>query len=137
MISIIVSVSHSPRLTPLIQLPKAQSRHRRHETVGMPVPSALLPVPIACKVLTCACHFATFSTPLLNCSLMSDYDVTLVNNKMSEFFVKFKGPSESMSRLSFSVVFEATMWRGNEFAHACMKEALATSSLIAAIQIRS
>lgn len=69
---------------------------------------------------------------------MSDYDVTLVNNKMSEFFVKFKGPSESMSRRSFSVVFEATMWRGNEFAHACMKEeALATSSLIAAIQIRS
>ncbi|OXG80045.1 ubiquitin-conjugating enzyme E2 H [Cryptococcus neoformans A2-102-5] len=27
--------------------------------------------------------------------LMSDYDVTLVNNKMSEFFVKFKGPTET------------------------------------------
>ena len=27
--------------------------------------------------------------------LMSDYQVTLVNNKMSEFFVQFKGPKES------------------------------------------
>ncbi|WVF69794.1 ubiquitin-conjugating enzyme E2 8 [Kwoniella sp. CBS 6097] len=27
--------------------------------------------------------------------LMSDYQVTLVNNKMSEFFVKFKGPAET------------------------------------------
>lgn len=26
---------------------------------------------------------------------MSDYEVTLVNNKMSEFYVKFKGPIES------------------------------------------
>jgi hypothetical protein len=26
---------------------------------------------------------------------MSDYEVTLVNNKMSEFYVKFKGPAES------------------------------------------
>ena len=26
---------------------------------------------------------------------MSDYQVTLVNNKMSEFFVKFYGPAES------------------------------------------
>ncbi|OCF32602.1 ubiquitin-conjugating enzyme E2 8 [Kwoniella heveanensis CBS 569] len=26
---------------------------------------------------------------------MSDYQVTLVNNKMSEFFVKFKGPAET------------------------------------------
>jgi hypothetical protein len=28
---------------------------------------------------------------------MSDYQVTLVNNKMSEFFVKFHGPVESGS----------------------------------------
>lgn len=28
-------------------------------------------------------------------SLMSDYQVTLVNNKMNEFFVKFHGPAES------------------------------------------
>lgn len=28
---------------------------------------------------------------------MSDYEVTLVNNKMSEFFVKFRGPTESES----------------------------------------
>jgi hypothetical protein len=28
-------------------------------------------------------------------SLMSDYQVTLVNNKMNEFFVKFHGPVES------------------------------------------
>ncbi|KLT43295.1 hypothetical protein CC85DRAFT_284641 [Cutaneotrichosporon oleaginosum] len=27
--------------------------------------------------------------------LMSDYEVTLVNNKMSEFYVKFKGPAET------------------------------------------
>jgi hypothetical protein len=26
---------------------------------------------------------------------MSDYQVTLVNNKMNEFFVKFHGPAES------------------------------------------
>lgn len=26
---------------------------------------------------------------------MSDYEVTLVNNKMSEFYVKFTGPAES------------------------------------------
>jgi len=31
---------------------------------------------------------------------MSDYQVTLVNNKMSEFFVKFHGPSESESILT-------------------------------------
>lgn len=29
--------------------------------------------------------------------LMSDYQVTLVNGKMSEFFVRFKGPAESES----------------------------------------
>jgi ubiquitin-conjugating enzyme E2 H len=27
--------------------------------------------------------------------LMSDYDVTLVNDNMQEFFVTFKGPTES------------------------------------------
>ena len=32
--------------------------------------------------------------------LMSDYEVTLVNNKMSEFFVTFHGPVESTSDLS-------------------------------------
>lgn len=31
---------------------------------------------------------------------MSDYEVTLVNGKMSEFFVKFKGPVESKCPLS-------------------------------------
>jgi ubiquitin-conjugating enzyme E2 H len=29
---------------------------------------------------------------------MSDYQVTLVNNKMSEFYVKFHGPAESGSK---------------------------------------
>lgn len=29
---------------------------------------------------------------------MSDYQVSLVNNKMSEFFVKFYGPAESESQ---------------------------------------
>lgn len=38
-----------------------------------------------------------FATQLTVPSLMSDYEVTLVNNKMSEFFVKFKGPAESES----------------------------------------
>lgn len=38
-------------------------------------------------------------------SLMSDYEVTLVNNKMSEFFVKFHGPSESESRPTHAVSF--------------------------------
>ncbi len=35
------------------------------------------------------------ATRLITSSLMSDYQVTLVNNKMSEFFVKFYGPVES------------------------------------------
>lgn len=127
-----------PRLTPLIQLPKAQSRHRRHETVSIPSPCILPPIPIACEALTCTCHFATLAPPPPHRSLMSDYDVTLVNNKMSEFFVKFKGPTESESRLSlFHSCVGITMWRGNEFAHARIKEALATSPRIAAIRIRS
>ena len=29
--------------------------------------------------------------------LMSDYEVTLVNDNMQEFYVRFKGPEESMS----------------------------------------
>ena len=33
-------------------------------------------------------------------SLMSDYQVTLVNNQMNEFFVKFFGPKESRSMIS-------------------------------------
>ena len=32
--------------------------------------------------------------------LMSDYEVTLVNDNMQEFYVRFHGPTESMS-LSF------------------------------------
>lgn len=127
-----------PGLTPLIQLPKAQSRHRRHETVSIPSPCVLPPIPIACEALTCTCHFATLAPTPPHRSLMSDYDVTLVNNKMSEFFVKFKGPTESESRLSlFHSCVGITMWRGNEFAHARIKEALATSPRIAAIRIRS
>jgi len=44
----------------------------------------------------CADMFRPLATsPLSNYSLMSDYQVTLVNNKMSEFFVKFYGPVES------------------------------------------
>lgn len=43
MISIPVSASTAPRLTPLIQLPKAQSRHRRHETVSTPPPASCRP----------------------------------------------------------------------------------------------
>lgn len=31
--------------------------------------------------------------------LMSDYEVTLVNDNMQEFYVRFKGPEESMSNL--------------------------------------
>ncbi len=44
--------------------------------------------------------------PALIYSLMSDYQVTLVNNKMSEFFVKFYGPTESewCHYFSFGVV---------------------------------
>lgn len=30
--------------------------------------------------------------------LMSDYEVTLVNDNMQEFYVRFKGPEESKSR---------------------------------------
>lgn len=33
---------------------------------------------------------------------MSDYEVNLVNDSMQEFYVKFKGPAESESALSFS-----------------------------------
>ena len=33
------------------------------------------------------------------CSLMSDYEVSLVNDNMQEFFVRFYGPPESMGLL--------------------------------------
>lgn len=42
-------------------------------------------------------HVHTQPSSLTTNSLMSDYQVTLVNNKMSEFFVKFHGPAESES----------------------------------------
>lgn len=32
--------------------------------------------------------------------MMSDYEVTLVNDNMQEFYVIFKGPSESKSMIS-------------------------------------
>jgi ubiquitin-conjugating enzyme E2 H len=38
--------------------------------------------------------------------LMSDYDVNLVNDSMSEFFVKFHGPSESESSPSPSYLYD-------------------------------
>jgi len=41
---------------------------------------------------------STVATPITIISqyrLMSDYEVTLVDGKMSEFFVKFHGPAES------------------------------------------
>jgi hypothetical protein len=34
---------------------------------------------------------------LASCRLMSDYEVTLVNDNMREFYVRFHGPSESES----------------------------------------
>lgn len=50
---------------------------------------------------------------------MFDYDVILVNNKMFEFFVKFKGLIESEFCFFFS---EVIMWCGNEFVYVCMEE---------------
>lgn len=35
--------------------------------------------------------------------LMSDYEVTLVNDNMQEFYVRFKGPSESTEQESPSL----------------------------------
>lgn len=34
--------------------------------------------------------------------MMSDYEVTLVNDNMQEFYVIFKGPSESKSEITFT-----------------------------------
>lgn len=39
----------------------------------------------------------TFVECVAFCRLMSDYEVTLVNDSMQEFFVWFYGPSESKS----------------------------------------
>lgn len=36
---------------------------------------------------------------LLLCRLMSDYEVTLVNDNVQEFYVRFHGPEESMPPL--------------------------------------
>ena len=35
---------------------------------------------------------------------MSDYEVTLVNDNMQEFYVRFHGPTESESELLLSLV---------------------------------
>ena len=40
---------------------------------------------------------------MLPSSLMSDYEVTLVNDNMQEFYVKFKGPVESEYSSSIAV----------------------------------
>ena len=36
------------------------------------------------------------------CSLMSDYEVTLVNDNMQEFYIRFNGPAESASPPPFA-----------------------------------
>ena len=38
-------------------------------------------------------------------SLMSDYHVTLVNDNMQEFYVRFHGPEESTCHASFVLMF--------------------------------
>lgn len=38
--------------------------------------------------------------------LMSDYEVTLVNDNMQEFYVRFKGPEESKPGITFTHDFE-------------------------------
>lgn len=40
--------------------------------------------------------------------LMSDYEVTLVNDNMQEFYVRFHGPTESMMRPSIYSIFGLT-----------------------------
>jgi hypothetical protein len=44
------------------------------------------------------------SLPLALDRLMSDYEVTLVDGKMSEFFVKFHGPEESTSKPLLNII---------------------------------
>jgi hypothetical protein len=50
--------------------------------------------------------FCIFSLRSARPRLMSDYDVNLVNDSMSEFFVKFHGPSESESSPSPSYLYD-------------------------------
>lgn len=50
--------------------------------------------------------FCIFSLRSARPRLMSDYDVNLVNDSMSEFFVKFHGPSESESSQSSSYLYD-------------------------------
>jgi ubiquitin-conjugating enzyme E2 H len=40
--------------------------------------------------------------------LMSDYEVTLVNDNMQEFYVRFKGPEESKRGRTFNPSLLAT-----------------------------
>ena len=42
-----------------------------------------------------------FITGTMICRLMSDYEVTLVNDNMQEFYVRFYGPDESARKLPF------------------------------------
>lgn len=88
-------------LTSSAQFPQEARRHGRHEAVSArrgrwaAAVGAHTPGPFP------GCHPFTdtsFAPSLVaHHSLMSDYQVTLVNNKMNEFFVKFYGPAESES----------------------------------------
>ena len=40
--------------------------------------------------------------------LMSDYEVTLVNDNMQEFYVRFKGPEESKLGHTVNLLLSAT-----------------------------
>lgn len=40
--------------------------------------------------------------------LMSDYEVTLVNDNMQEFYVRFKGPEESKIAHTFNRLIRLT-----------------------------
>lgn len=44
--------------------------------------------------------------------MMTDHEVTLVNDSMMEFYVNFKGPKDSMFLYSFSVYFPRYSYLG-------------------------
>lgn len=90
-----------------VQLSETKDRYGRDEAVSLFAPpslslasSMLVPCPISSTVSdmhAVADDFCIFSLRSARPRLMSDYDVNLVNDSMSEFFVKFHGPSESES----------------------------------------
>lgn len=74
------------------------SPKRRIETDVMKLYVARLNVYLTYKSYFVCYAFMVITYVLYVCSMMTDHEVTLVNDSMMEFFVSFRGPKDSMWR---------------------------------------